>query len=457
MEKQAKISSKNSKQTSWKRYVSYIALVLILTTLSLFFSLYGQFDSVLGAVSSANPLWISLVFGLVFLSYLLDGFVVLVFARLYTRRYYFHQACAANMVGAFYSAVTPSSSGGQVMEAYTMKKQGITISNAASIMVMWFIIYQVALIFFDVIAIIVEWDQIINISFLMQLGDWKMEITMLPLIIGGFALNLGVCALLFLMSYSHRFHNFIMHHVVGFLGKIHIKNHYLIKDPDKTRESLRVQVENFKIELKRLQANVPVTVLIFVTFLLIFFIRYSIPFFAGLALDALPNPTVRSFFDACFLSSFHQMVSGLIPTPGAAGVSELFFTNIFSDFYSATLSAAGNEIRSVSANISAAQIIWRFFTFHVVVIVSGLVSALYRSRPNENFHYANRQTFVDMQLSTFEERKVSVDTLFETRQLSRKDIQKRLANLDTFTYIGDDKSHHRTKGFTSEKDEDRFS
>jgi hypothetical protein len=54
------------------------------------------------------------------------------------------------------------------------------------------------------------------------------------------------------------------------------------------------------------------------------------------------------------------------------------------------------------------------------------VSALYRSRPKEAIHYANRQTFVNLQLETFDERKRSADTMFETRQLSRKEIQKKI-------------------------------
>ena len=63
------------------------------------------------------------------------------------------------------------------------------------------------------------------------------------------------------MSYSHRIHNFIMHYGVGFLAKIKI-----LKHPDQTRESLRIQVENFKIELRRLLSNIPITITILVLF-----------------------------------------------------------------------------------------------------------------------------------------------------------------------------------------------
>jgi hypothetical protein len=214
------------------------------------------------------------------------------------------------------------------------------------------------------------------------------------------------------MSFSHKFHNFILHYVIGFLGKIH-----LIKKPDQMRENLRVQVENFKIELRRLQANIPVTLLIVFLFLLVILMRNSIPYFAGLALKAYTDSSfhITMLFRAAFLSSFHQMVTGLIPLPGSAGVSEYFFYYLFFNFY--------NQNDGV---IKAAQILWRTATYHLVLLVSGLVSALYRSRPKEAIHYANRQTFVNLQLETFDERKRSADTMFETRQLSRKEIQKKI-------------------------------
>jgi hypothetical protein len=430
-----------------KQYAISITLVCTLTFVSLFYSFYGAgegnvvagFNLIGSALISCNPWWLLCIALLMISSYLLDGLIILIFCRLYTRHYAFRQGVASSMMGAFYNSVTPASSGGQVMQVYTLKKQGIEVSNAASIMVMWFILYQSALIVFDVIAILFEWKTISSITSFQipnfSLGGWDGKIPMVPLIVVGFALNLSVIVLLFLMSYSHKFHNFIMHYIVSALARLKI-----VKDPDKTRENLRVQVENFKIELKRLQANVPVTILIFLIFMGILFVRYSVPYFAGLALSAYgvdEGFTLSRLFDACFRSAFHQMVTGLVPIPGSAGVSELFFSAMFSDFYveSQKVTASGLVIiRSSSANIMAAQILWRVATFHLVVIVSGLVAALYHSRPKESYASANRQTFVDLQLATFDERKASSDTLYETKQLSRKEIQDRLSSLGNQGY-----------------------
>ncbi|MBQ2494033.1 MAG: flippase-like domain-containing protein, partial [Bacilli bacterium] len=250
---------------------------------------------------------------------------------------------------------------------------------------------------------------------------------MWPLILIGFLLNLSVILILYLMSFSHKIHNFILHYIIGFLGKIRI-----LKNPDKTRENLRVQVENFKIELRRLQSNIPVLIVQFLLFFGMIFLQYSLPYFCGLALHAFENSegvqqfvfastTQASMVSASFRAALHQMVTGLIPLPGSAGVSEMFYEGLFLPFF-------GNS----GSMTTATQILWRTATFHIVLLVSGLVSAFYRSRARESFAHANHETYVNLQFATFEERKRSADTMYETAQLSRIELQKKLRGAGLF-------------------------
>lgn len=437
-------NKKEKKKHPKLKYLLYVLVILIATGVALFLSLYQDFDGVMASLSRADYRYILVMFGIVALSWMLEGLIIFIFSRLYTRKYKYHQGLATAMVGCFYSAITPGASGGQVMQAYTMKKQGVEVSNAASIMIMSFIVYQLALITLGIISLFSSAGELIFTigSFHITFGDFKLELPAIPLTIAGFLLNLFVILGLFLMSYSHKFHNFIMHHGINLFAKLKI-----IKNPEEKRESLRIQVENFKIELRRLLSNIPVLVLVFILFSLILILRFSLPFFAGIALDGygyrcnidgtllsqaitddLGNTIgygpvlstgqidVNSFWQSVFLSSYHQMATGLIPLPGSAGVSEYFFNIMFENFF-------------VSQQVtSAAQIIWRFSSFHVVLLVSGIVSATYRSSPKNEIVHANRKTFVTMQLETYEYRKSSSDTMFETAVLSRKEIQNRLKN-----------------------------
>ncbi len=429
------------------KFLLYFAIIIIATGLALFLSLYQDYEGVITSLKRADVTYLLIILGLVTLCYLIEGFIIFVFSRLYTRKYHYHQGLATSMVGAFYSAVTPGASGGQVMQIYTMKKQGVETSNAASIMIMSFIVYQLALITLGVVSLFFSAGDLIRTvgTFNLPIGKERiLHIPAIPLTIAGFSLNVIIILGLFLMSYSHKFHNLIMHYGIDLLAKLRILRH-----PDKTRENLRIQVENFKIELRRLLSNIPIMILVFICFSLILIIKFSIPFFAGLALDgygyclnvdgtlvtkdiinaagnivgvqpvmSTGGADIGSFWQAVFLSSYHQMAAGLIPLPGGAGVSEYFFNIIFQNYYSS------------QAIISAAQIIWRFSTFHIVLLVAGIVAATYRSSPKNEIHHANRRTFVTMQLETFEVRKASADTMFETASLSRKEIQARLRKKD---------------------------
>ncbi len=406
--------SEPKKKHSGLKYLVYIVIVLVATAISLMISLWGDnFNKVVAAIQTADWRWFGVMLGLVAMGYVFEALILLVFCRLFTRKYKFHQAIATSMIGQFYSNVTPGASGGQAMQVFTLKSQGVQVSNSASIMVMSFILYQSSLIAFDVVALIVEWEKVISITVnIPQLG-WNLP--MWPIIIAGFILNLAVIFLLLLMSYSHRIHNFILHHVIGLFGKMRI-----IKNPDKARESLRVQVENFKIELKHLAYNVPVLITQVIFYLCILFIRNSIPYFSAMAVHAT-GPFFENGFSfvnmihTCFLTSFHQMCTGLIPLPGSAGVSELFYEYLFAGIF------LGNGV------LQSSQILWRTATFHIMLVISGFVAAFYRSRAKEPLPYADRKTFVNLQLETFDERKKTMETLYETRQLSRKEIQKKIS------------------------------
>ena len=130
------------------------------------------------------------------------------------------------------------------------------------------------------------------------------------------------------------------------------------------------------------------------------------------------------------------MCSGIIPLPGQAGISEYFFYYLYHEYFTSRTPEALTA--NIEANIAACQILWRTMTFHLVLLIGGFVSALYRSRPKEEIHVANRQTFVDLQLQTFDERKKTSDTLYETHQLSRKEVQRRIAESAGFSIASEE-------------------
>ena len=424
-------SGKANNKKSTIKYILNISLVLIATGLAIFFAIKDDAREIGHYLSTADVNFLLAILAVMAGCILVRSFILFCFAHLFTRKYYFHQAIAVDQIGQFYNAITPGASGGQIMQAYTYKKQGVQISSAVSILAMYSIVYQTILIIFGTISFIVKYDFIISIGYIqtgIKINEVPMNIPIWPLTIIGFLLNVGVIFIVFLMGYWHGFHNFIMGPVVTLFHKIKI-----VKDPDKTRENLRIQVENFKIEFRRLSTNIPFLILVVVSFTAYIILKFSIPYFVGKALHN--ESTAASFWDCIFLSNYHQMITGLIPIPGSAGVSEFVFYNLFLNeahpekgFF--TIFVNGVADKDASRTLCRASLlVWRSSTFVIPILIGGLVSAFYRSAPKNEAHMGdipNRQTFVSLQKETYVQRYEEVASLVETSKLSREAILAKL-------------------------------
>ena len=425
-------SGKPRNKKSTIKYILNISLVLIATGLAIFFALKDDAKEIWHYLSTADVAFLLIVLAIMVGCIMVRSFILFCFAHLFTRKYHFHQAIAVDQIGQFYNAITPGASGGQIMQAYTYKKQGVQVSSAVSILAMYSIVYQLILIIFGTVSFIVKYDFITSLGYIptnIKINEVPINLPIWPLTIVGFMLNVGVIAIVFLMGYWHGFHNFIMGPVTSLLAKIKI-----VKNPDKTRENLRIQVENFKIEFRRLSTNIPFLILVVLSFTAYMVLKFSIPYFVGKALGN--ESQVASFWDCIFLSNYHQMITGLVPIPGSAGVSEFVFYNLFlnekdpaNGFFMATVNSLADTEASRTL-CRASLLVWRSTTFVIPILIGGLVTAFYRSSPKNEVHISgdlpNRETFYSLQKETFVQRYEEVASLVETSKLSREAILAKL-------------------------------
>lgn len=416
-----------------RKYILNMLFVLAVAVIAGYLSLKDNFQEVVDAFSSSDWRYLIVILAVVFLYFSIDGLIFFVLARLYTTRYKWHRGLAVTLIGAFYSGITPSSSGGQFAQASTLKRQKVDLSSAASILVMHFIIYQIALVGFGIVAMIFKFDGLIKNAAPLDIFGFKIPVWLLALV--GFLINGIVISALLFMSNSKKLHNFIIEKGIGLLAKIKI-----IRQPDKQRAKLRISVENFRIELRRLQSNIPVLILLLILFSLRFVALYSIPFLVGKMMMLPMNVhivdgayvTGKSVYaDTVFLNSFLQMITGLVPLPGAAGVSEYFYERLFANLF---LNPTLSEV-SLSANIGylrAGQIMWRFITFYFGLIVGGGVAAFYRSSMEKEIdaEFASK-TFAEIQAETMALRTATSNTMVNTSTLSVQKIRRKLTQRHT--------------------------
>ncbi|MBR1581459.1 MAG: flippase-like domain-containing protein [Bacilli bacterium] len=389
------------KKDSKLKYLIYFVVIIGATVGILLYSLLKKtnyqgnevftYEVVKDLFKTINPYFFLAFFGILILINFFGAFAIYMYTRLYTAKVKFMDSVATRMVYIFYNGITPGdNTGGEFAEAATLKKQGIHISNAASIVVTQYIVYQFSIFILSALSLF-EINEVLNIGIL-KIGSFEIPIVIF--VIASFALNVLLFGSALFMSISRRFHNFVIYKVLAFLAKIKI-----VKNLEKTQIGLRVSVENFRRETRRLLTNIPFTILIFLVTLIIISLNYLYPFFVGLSMGAFNDGfnVALKMWESIAFSNFQHMVVGLIPIPGGAGTSEYVFNYLFTGYYSNAFIEKGGTV--------ACMLVWRTFTFYIPLFMGALAILLYRPKGqkdfNQNIYNLDRKTFHTLQIETY--------------------------------------------------------
>lgn len=323
-----------------KQYFFNILLILTITFLSAYFSIGKNYKEVLSAFKEANVFWVIIMFAVMIAYYLFDALSLLYFGRVYKKDYTYKQSFVNSISGTFFSAITPSSSGGQFAQVFIFNKQGISATNSSGILLMCFICYQSILVLYTSFVVV------FNLNYL------TANPGIFSLVMIGFFTNFVVIVALFGGAKSKTLQNFLIHTVVKLLSKIKI-----VKNYEETSGKLETYLADFREQLNFLQHNKPVLLKSCLCNVAKLTILYSIPFFATKALNL--NVNITHFFQFIGYCSFIYLINAFIPIPGASGGSEACYMLFFG-----FLGTIG---------VSSSMTLWRFVSYYVGLILGGLV------------------------------------------------------------------------------------
>lgn len=394
-----------------RNYLIFGLMIATVTGLTLYFLLKEDPMAVWNTLCQANILPVLAIVGLVIGMIFVEGCVLTVITRMYNKKYHVGHGTVNGLIGSFFSNVTPFASGGQFVQVYTFTRQGVKAANAASILVMHFIVYQSVLLIYALVSFFAGFKTISAIGNVKLLG---LEFTPIILSIVGFIINSFTILSLFFLAFCRPLHRLILNGGINILAKIH-----LIKNPEKKRTNLMAQVASFRIEFKRLITNYKVLILVFLLFVVKLTLLYSIPYFAGMASGANME---GKYFDSLFSSSYLAMITSFIPIPGGSGGAEWGFQTLFLNIY------GGSQTIT-----SASNILWRGLSYYMLTLIGGLCFAFYRGKPKVNTEkIADTQTFKDLDLTPFIHRSHSYE-LLEKRyaKMDEKYSEKNKAKLLT--------------------------
>ena len=329
-----------------QKYLLNFLLIFSLTALVLWLALKDNYKQVIEAISQMNMVWLAIILLWGALFTVVWGFVYYVLGKKYVSDYTPAKGIIISFVGTFFSGITPSSTGGQFAQAYIMKKQGIKVSDGASLLWADFIIYQTTMMLY------------VTILFAMKYSYYSAQSAWFKLILVGYLINAVVIVALYTMALFPELYI----RLAGFFAKI-LGKFRIVKDPKKILDSWTLQMTSFTGEIKRLSHDKKrIVICVFINFVRLT-LYYSLPFVIGKALHIPLH--FSQFLDVIALSSFVMMANSFIPIPGASGGTEAVFVLLFGSM--------------MSPLTSAVMVLWRFSTYHFVLLIGGILFVLVKN------------------------------------------------------------------------------
>ena len=244
------------------------------------------------------------------------------------------------MITQFFNAVTPFATGGQPFQVYTLKKDGITVTNGTNIIMQNFIVYQVALVFLGVLAIL--YNSIFHIF--EEVNVLKHLVTL------GFMMNTIVVVFLFVIAFGKKINAFILKYVIQLLDRFH-----LVKNKTEKLQKWESYIENFHVGAKRLLADKKMFIFTVLANFLSLICLYLIPLAILYGMNHYNIHVIN-----CLASSAYTMLIGsFVPIPGGTGGLEYGYTKFFGHFVKGTI-------------LNASMLLWRGITYYLGLIIGAI-------------------------------------------------------------------------------------
>ncbi|MDR1627505.1 MAG: flippase-like domain-containing protein [Oscillospiraceae bacterium] len=304
----------------------------------------GLLDLVKNAMEF-NKMWLFVALFFHLLNIFIDACLIHRFTCSTGKQYPFKNAFKTSMVGQFFGAITPCASGGQPMQIYSMRKQGIDTGHSTSALVQKFLVYQNSITAYGAASILFK--KKIFLSHVPPAAHWLSLL--------GFVSQSLVIILLFLFSFNRPITHKIIKVVFNWLAKLK-----LIKNVDEKSAKVETQLNYFHDNNAKFYKSKKLVLAV-----------YALTFFQLTCMFVVPYFIYRSFnlygakiSDMVAAQSFVTMASAFVPLPGGTGAAEGSFFAFFSIFFT-------------ESTIKSAVLLWRIMTYFLTILISAPFSGTY--------------------------------------------------------------------------------
>ncbi|WP_077368561.1 lysylphosphatidylglycerol synthase transmembrane domain-containing protein [Anaerosalibacter sp. Marseille-P3206] len=296
-----------------------------------------------GLLSNTNSIY--LLFAVIMMAgdWVFDGLVLNLITRTVYGKINYFKSLKIAVIGQYYSAITPFSTGGQPVQVYLMSKDNISVPKGSLILFNKFLIYQMSVTIYSLVMFMLK------LSFLFTEAK-----AALPFVIIGFTINLIVLFGIILLFYKPDWIKPIVLFVYRFLNKINI-----MKDIDKYVGRLDKAMEEYLLSIQKIKENKKKSIILLILTMVQLTFYFSITYFVYLSLGL----NDASLIDIIAIQSLVYMAASYIPTPGTAGASEGGYYLLFKPLFTKNL-------------IVYALLLWRIISYYFRIIFTGLVTLI---------------------------------------------------------------------------------
>lgn len=328
------------KKNILKRIISFI-IVIIVTSLVLYFSLKDDYKNILHEIKTINKLWFLVAFIMMFMYWMIKALVRKKLVFKFNKNYKFIDSFKLSLELNFFNGVTPFATGGEPYEVYSLTKHGIKGTDSTNIMIQNFITYQIALVLLGIFAIIT--NQFVHIF---PSGFLTYLITI------GFTINFFVIVFLFVITFGKKIDKFIMKIIVFILSKLKI-----VKNKENTLEKFHNYLEEFHEGATILLRDKKTFIKMISLQFLALSIFYLIPL---ILLYGMGDYSSLNVYEAIIISAYVMLIGSFVPIPGGTGGLEYGFIAFY-----------GNFIKG--SKLNAIMLLWRFITYYFGIMLGAIV------------------------------------------------------------------------------------
>ncbi len=338
----------NRNQKKGIRSIAFSVAFLLTLVILTYYLLFRKFDihEIFSVIGESNGLYIILGFAMIFIYLLCYALFAKTFLASRGYRFGIFRGFVYAATDFYFSAITPSATGGQPMVIYYMSKDGVPVSEGFLSTFLHTITFQVVLLLLNLFSLCLYWKIWADSGWLF-ITLWFI----------GLFLTLGVITLTLLSMFKRDAARKIGNGFIKFLGRLRLLRH-----PEKTKEKFSSSLDDYQRAAQELLNQKKLYIKLFgvvfaqrIAYFSVAFIIYcslgnagygyfyflAVQVFIALAVDSLPFPGGMGANEAAIIT----MYTSVFGAEKAAGAMILIrFVNYYSGLIIASVVTISNHL-----------------------------------------------------------------------------------------------------------------